>query len=72
MLLAGVRDYSPAGHRAVSSKVNWRAIQVPPYRAQGAVPVWQRPSDVLVKHMAGGSWHADGSKGGARRKRGGG
>jgi hypothetical protein len=46
---------------------NWKAMQVAgALKAKGSMP---RPSEVLPRYMAGGSWHADLHKEGKRHQR---
>ena len=47
--------------------VNWRALQVPPRRDKGVPTAWLYQSDVNVRHMTMGSWHASASNGGQRK-----
>lgn len=48
-------------------QVNWDAVQAPRNKGEKAAP---RQGDVNVKQMSMGSWHADRTKQGARRRKG--
>ena len=51
----------------MSARTNWKAMQV----AGCKKATFSIPRDVKPKHMAMGSWHADLSKEGTRRRKGG-
>ena len=53
----------------MSKRTDWRAMQAAGARKPDT---FSAPSNVKPKYMAMGSWHADASKSGARRRKGGG
>lgn len=52
----------------MSTRTNWKAMQAAGARKPDT---FTPPSNIRAKYMAMGSWRADASKNGAKRKRGG-
>jgi len=51
----------------MSTRTDWKAMQA----AGARKPAFTAPSNIKPKYMAMGYWHADASKSGARRRKGG-